>query len=401
MGEKKRVLIVEDDDLVKCSLARLLQGTDYSIETASSGEEGLELFQKLPYDLVLTDLRLPEMDGIEMISQMRKLDERLPFIVLSAYEEFEDALRAMKLGAVDFFQKPFNAQKILNLTRKYIRTCESQFAMHGDGLDSPEEIADMLVNKTLHPDSIPEVATSPPKINDVCSLLAPFVSLGQQFSGITHNLNGPLTGMMGHIELMKIRHPELDEDLDTVMKLAKKLRDNIAHLQTKYENETIREAQPQNINQILRAQTLFLQSDLFYKHYIERALELQDHLPNVKGVYADFALAFEQILINAIDAQKAKKAGTIKIRTYLKDNLIYVVFEDEGTGFSPEALERAFDPFWPEVRILEEGEVHLGLGLYLVKHWLEPYGAKIDIANNATTGARVCVTIPVLESKPK
>jgi signal transduction histidine kinase len=398
MLNRKRILIVEDDDLVKGSLARLLQGTDYLVDTATSGEEGLAKYSLAPHDLILTDLHLPGINGIEMISRIREVNKDVPFIVLSAYEEFEEALSAMQLAAVDFFQKPFNAQRILTQTTECLQNHQLKHPL-ADSSSQDRNISEMIMDDNLLlPTDLLEKKTEP-EIKDVYSLFAPFVSLGQQFNGIAHNLNGPLTGMMGHLELLKIRHPELDEDLDTIMKLAKRLRDTIAYLQTKFENETMREIAPQNINQILRAESVFLQSDLFYKHYIERSMELTERLPTIRGVYSDFALAFEQIMINAVDVQREQRAGSIKIRTYQEDEAIHITFEDDGPGFTPESLDHAFDPFWPRIQILEEGNVRMGLGLYMVKHWVEPYHGQVRISNHDPRGARVHVILPLKGGK--
>ena len=178
------------------------------------------------------------------------------------------------------------------------------------------------------------------------------------------------------------------------MDLAKKLRDNIADLQIKFENETLREAQPQNINQILRFELNYLQSDLFFKHYIQREIDLEEQLPNVSGIYADFALAFEEILINAVDVQRDNKKGWMKVKTYSKDGAVYIEVEDGGPGFSPQALQRAFDPYWPDTTMLETGQVRVGMGLCLARQWLEPYGGRIELENREPRGARVRIMLP-------
>ncbi|TKJ39741.1 hypothetical protein CEE37_10715 [candidate division LCP-89 bacterium B3_LCP] len=118
MGGKPHVLIVEDDLLVNSSLERFLRQNDLEVDCASSGEEGLAKFRDLHYDLVLTDLKLPGMNGLEMVRRMHQTDDALPFAVMSAYNEFDDALHALKMGAMDFLAKPFDAKKILHLIEK-------------------------------------------------------------------------------------------------------------------------------------------------------------------------------------------------------------------------------------------------------------------------------------------
>ena len=226
------------------------------------------------------------------------------------------------------------------------------------------------------------------------SLLAPFISIGRLGSGITHNLSGYLTGLMGHLELMRIKYPQIAQDVDIVMNQAKRIRDNVNDLSTKFDNETIREAQPQNLNQILRFELNFLKADLFFKHNVEVALELQEPLPNVYGIYADFALAFEEVLLNAIDAQRSQKQGFIRVKSHSGPEQVTVEIEDGGPGFSPEALEWAFEPLWPEIKVVDDILVRGGLGLYCSRLWLEPWGGKLTLENRAEGGGRVRIELP-------
>jgi DNA-binding response OmpR family regulator len=393
MGVKKKILIVEDDCIVRSSLERLLGEGDFKIEVAESGEEGLEKYNHLRYDLILTDVKLPGIDGLDMVTKMRQQNDALPFIVLSAYGEGDDILRAMKLGALDYCMKPFDAKQLLDLTKK--STIDSISAIAEDNHQRKETM--VAAEATMETHSSAEnnlLQGSHIELERLTRLVAPYVSLGKQGTGITHNLNGPSTGMMGHLELMKIKHPEMSEDVDIIMGLAKKLRDSIADLQSKFENETIREEQLISINHLLQSELAYLQTDLFYKHYIQREVDLDKTIPNIKGIYADFSLAFEEIILNAIDAQRDQKDGKVTVRTYQRENAICVEIDDSGPGFSEEGLSNAFKPFWPEVRTYDDGRIRIGLGLYSSQKWLESYGVTISLENLQPKGARVRVLIP-------
>jgi CheY-like chemotaxis protein len=384
MPVRKRVLIVEDDRVVKSSLSRLLENRDCHIESATSGEEGLSRFQQQPYDLVLTDLKLPDMDGMDMVQRMRVLAADLPFIVLTAFGDQADARRAVQMGAVDYLQKPLNAQHVLNVT-------QSAFQPHpsSPGAINPETAMKSPVNPDPSPN--PEMVEQLMRLH---GLLAPFGSIGRLGSGITHNLNGFLTGLMGHLELMKMKRPELSGELTGVLDLAKKIRDNVAELSNKFDHETQREPQPLDLNQILKAELGFLRAELFFKHYVAVRLDLQEPLPGVYGIYGDFSLAFEEILMNAVDAQRHQKQGEIRIKSFVQENLIFVTFEDAGPGFSPQALERALEPLWPQIKVTEEAQVRGGMGLFMVQRWLEPWGGDVLLSNCENGGGRVTVTLP-------
>lgn len=107
------VLIIDDEAEIRESLQTLLELEGYAIETASSGEDGLTLISERSFDLVLIDLALPGRDGMEILTDIRAQEMRLPVIMITAYGTLENAVRAMQLGAVNFVQKPWDNEKLL------------------------------------------------------------------------------------------------------------------------------------------------------------------------------------------------------------------------------------------------------------------------------------------------
>lgn len=116
--EKKVVLIVEDDPNVGESLSLLLKKRGFEILLASHGKEGLHLFRQNIVDLVITDLVMPKMDGIELLENIKRLRPETEVIVISAQGTIEKAVQAMKLGAFDFIEKPINPRVISLLVER-------------------------------------------------------------------------------------------------------------------------------------------------------------------------------------------------------------------------------------------------------------------------------------------
>lgn len=113
---KARILIVEDEDKLRRVLELQLQSAGYETVAVRSAEEALKHVSSV--DLILADLRLPGMSGLEMIQQIRHLDEQLPIIVMTAYSSVETAVEAMKAGAADFLPKPFSLDHLLTVIHK-------------------------------------------------------------------------------------------------------------------------------------------------------------------------------------------------------------------------------------------------------------------------------------------
>src|SRR6202046_1299544 len=111
------VLIIDDEAEIRESLQTLLEMEGFEVESAISGEDGLSQMADRPFDLVLLDLTLPGRDGMDILSEIRSHDSRLPVIMITAFGTVENAVRAMQVGATNFVQKPGDNEKLLGDVR--------------------------------------------------------------------------------------------------------------------------------------------------------------------------------------------------------------------------------------------------------------------------------------------
>ncbi len=107
----KTVLVVDDEKNYLVVLEELLLEDGYQVVTAGSGPEAMEIVRNTPVDTVLTDIKMPGMSGIDLLDNLRTLDSDLPVILMTAYAEVDQAVNAMKKGALDHIQKPFDNQR--------------------------------------------------------------------------------------------------------------------------------------------------------------------------------------------------------------------------------------------------------------------------------------------------
>lgn len=122
-GKFKKILAVDDDILVRESIKILLGRAGYSVTVTSSGREAVDLLEKQDFDLALTDMRMPGMDGLETLMAMRKVrkaagKEMIPEIILSAYDDRAAVDKAKKIGVKDFILKPFELDDFLKVIEK-------------------------------------------------------------------------------------------------------------------------------------------------------------------------------------------------------------------------------------------------------------------------------------------
>lgn len=121
MGNKPCIMIVDDEDIVRTSLSSWLLEDGYEVITVESGKKALEAFKKSNCDLMLVDLKMPEMDGLELMKEVKKLIPDLPIIIMTAYATVDTAVKAIKEGAYDYIMKPFDPEEISITIKKIIR----------------------------------------------------------------------------------------------------------------------------------------------------------------------------------------------------------------------------------------------------------------------------------------
>jgi len=114
----KPILIVDDEKNIRLTLSQALETLGAEIETASNGEEALAKLKEKEFALILLDIRMPGMDGMEVLHRVREIRPDIRIIMITAYGTIESAVEAIKLGAVDFLQKPFDPEEIRELVSR-------------------------------------------------------------------------------------------------------------------------------------------------------------------------------------------------------------------------------------------------------------------------------------------
>ncbi|MFN8542704.1 MAG: sigma-54 dependent transcriptional regulator [Candidatus Binatia bacterium] len=133
MNVQRRILVVDDEPAMRQGLAEVLGRGGFGVEQAGTAEDGLARLERGGIDLVLADLRLPGMSGLELLGEMRRVGAEAPTVVISAHGTIEDAVAAMKLGAVDFLSKPFSPSDLLHLATRLTEERAEQTADGGRG----------------------------------------------------------------------------------------------------------------------------------------------------------------------------------------------------------------------------------------------------------------------------
>ncbi|MDX9847225.1 MAG: sigma-54 dependent transcriptional regulator [Tenuifilaceae bacterium] len=126
-----KILIIDDERAIRNSLKEILEYEKHEVDVAEDGESGVEIFQKGAYDVVLCDIKMPQMDGIEVLDKLQDISAETPVIMISGHGNIDTAVEAIKKGAYDFIEKPLDLNRILitirNATDKTVLIKETKF----------------------------------------------------------------------------------------------------------------------------------------------------------------------------------------------------------------------------------------------------------------------------------
>jgi CheY-like chemotaxis protein len=134
-----RILVIDDEEILHVSLRRTLGRQGHEVHAVLSGPEGLQLMKSNEYDLIITDLMMPDMDGIELLECMEAQDITVPVLMITGYPSIRTAVKALRLGAVDYLAKPFTRQELLGPVNRTLRGGTGEAAAPSTAAGTPAD----------------------------------------------------------------------------------------------------------------------------------------------------------------------------------------------------------------------------------------------------------------------
>jgi DNA-binding NtrC family response regulator len=126
MGEAARILVIDDDENIRKVLATILEDEGYIVETAETAKKGIEKSEKTFCNLALIDIRLPDMEGIDLLLKLRSTKPKMRKIIVTGYPTLQNAVAAVNKGADAYVMKPFEVDKILQTIREQLKKQEEE-----------------------------------------------------------------------------------------------------------------------------------------------------------------------------------------------------------------------------------------------------------------------------------
>ena len=383
----KPVLLVVDDEENVCSSLDLIFSDQFEVVTAHTGPEALEKIGWLAPNLMMLDLRLPEMHGLEVLERAKTADPDLEVIVITAVHEVETAVEAMRLGAFTYVVKPFDVDQLRDLT-------ERALTKHRINLDNRRVVEALTqensrlrlqrnrLRRRLH-------VTKQVLHNAREELLqaSRFVTLGEVAANIAHEIRNPLTVLTSYIQLIRISQDRpIEEYLKKVEHEIRRLMRLTQHLMRLAAPST-HFAMLYDVNQMVE-DALGLVRPKTDIQKISVVTHLASPTPRLNGDPDQMVQLLLNLLLNACQAMP--KGGQLEVSTAsLNDpdgmppgRWVEIVVSDTGLGIPPDVLPRIFEPFFT-TKGRSEGT---GLGLAVVHKIVEGLGGNITVSSELGVG---------------
>jgi DNA-binding NtrC family response regulator len=148
--EKNKALVIDDEQIVLDSVSKILTDENYQVDVSLSGRKGLEGAIQGDYDIVLTDIRMPDIGGMRVLRDIKRAKPSLPVVIITGYATVRSAVQAMKLGAADYIEKPFTPDQLLKAVASALDVAATQVPEE-QGLIHKQEILKVLENAATDP----------------------------------------------------------------------------------------------------------------------------------------------------------------------------------------------------------------------------------------------------------
>ena len=372
-----QVLVIDDEMGPRESLRMLLK-PNYQVYTADCVDAGIQLLKEKQPDAVITDIRMPGASGIEGLRRIREIDPHVAVIMLTGFGALETAQEALRLGANDYINKPFDAREM----REVIGRNVERTRLHRTGVNAAEEIKE-LNNRLLK-----ELAQK-----------ERLASLGQASAEFVHDLGNPLTIVWGYVQLLakKLEQSEKENGATgpTSAKELQIIEQNVRlcrELLTMWQSYGSVQAAPHKsisvsgiVSEVVKGVTA-----MAAQNGVELKSNLCDDACTLLGDPTQMTRAIQNVIINAVQAAGERK-GTVTVSCVRREFYVDVRVEDTGLGIAPDKMAKIFDPYFTT----KQGKSGTGLGLYITKKVVEDHNGSIKVDSTPEIGTTFTIRLPL------
>ncbi len=366
-----RILLVDDEQDIRDVLGIALTDMGYEVLTADNGRAALEIFTRKRPPVVLTDIKMPVMDGIELLRRIKQADPETEVVMITGHGDMDLAVKSLKYEASDFITKPINVDA-LEIALKRV---QERIRMRTRLREYTEHLEALVREKTQLQDHL--------------------ASLGLMIGSISHSMKGLLTGLDGGMYLLdtgieKNDRERIEEGRRTVKLMVERIHKMVLDILF-YAKDRQLERRPTDAGDFCREVAAAMRP-----HFEARGIGFQTRFdPSAGAFQADAEVlrsALVNILENAADAclrEDRPGHNSVVFGCSGDDREVRFTVEDNGVGMDLETREKIFTLFFSS-----KGTRGTGLGLFIANHIVRQHGGRIAVSSTPGRGALFTVSIP-------
>lgn len=370
--KEARLLVVDDEESLRITTAAIFEREGYIVDTASSGDEAIDLLSQADYDLVLTDLHMEGGDGISVLNRIRQKAPLTISVVLTGFASVESAIAALQEGAYDYLIKPCDIETMKHTIRRGVEHRRLMLAEQKARADLQQlnlDLEQRIEERTAELRRLNVELADANRAKDVF------------LATLSHELRTPLTPVVGWIKLLRsgtLDEKSVSQALDAIERnawLQSRLIDDLLDTSRIATGKLHFEPKPTDLNAIVKAAV-----DTVRTSAAARSIELLVSLYPASLIVMGEPVRLQQIAWNMVSnaIKFTDPGGKVTVTTGLDGTRAYLTVMDTGIGIEPEFLPHVFDRFRQADGSTSRRHGGLGLGLAIADALAKLHGGRLE-----------------------
>lgn len=381
--ERQAVVLVVDDEVGPRESLRLILSPEFTVEIAEDGNQAVAAFDRVAPDVILSDIRMPKMDGVTLMKAIRERSADVPFILITGYASLDSAKEAVRAGAFDYISKPYNVSDIRDVVRRALKSRRQS------------RDKEQMVQRLVHANH---------ELEDRIRDLDQRASVGDLSAEVIHDLNNPICALQGYVELLEhsmdqqAAHDDSEERelVDTIKRQARRCIELTRNFLNYARPNRAATREAIDINNVLD-ETLMLFQARFRHLDIQLETELDEDLPHTTAEPVSLQQVFYNLIANACQAMEShqRRPHILRVATRTTSGndggrTVTATIADNGPGIPREIQDKVFERFFT-TKSRDEGT---GLGLAISNRIVSDHDGALTFQSTPGEGASFTITLP-------
>lgn len=362
-GKSGSILVVDDDPDVLEATSMMLGEFGYDVVSSSSAAEAIQAIQSDHIDVVVTDIVMPEVSGINLLETIHRIDSKIPVILMTAYADMENVIEALKKGAFDFIIKPFSLELLAHSVEKAVnfnRMTQMEKEYRHLLEEFNQEIETLVAERTMSLMAL----TVADKIRNPASVI------GLTCKRIIDKEDVP--------EKMKPKLQSIMEEADKLNAIVENFQSYLKSKKSMFKYD--------DINNIVESVVPIIRTAAVSKG-VDLVFNPSTHQLQINVDKNLFRIALSHLIKNSIES--IPEGGKVTISTYENSEHVILSIADTGSGITQEDIGNIFDP------VFSTKEKRFGMGLPLVKRIVAEHMGTVDVESQIGKGTVFIIKLPL------